>query len=440
MGKLAFSTKTRVAHSLCRTNRAKLFLTMTSSYNKTVADILGRGPIHPFPARMAPGIALEALGKSKTPLKVLDPMAGSGTVLAVARANGHHAIGVDLDPLSVLLASVWTRTVNEKAVNKKSIEVLDRARSMFAKITAGQAYPESADESTRKFMRFWFDEYARRQLTALSTSISRVHDKRVRNVLWCGFSRLIVTKSSGASLAMDLSHSRPHKKFERAPVKPFSKFLSAVKTVVSNSPQRSEKQVGPVSIVKLGDARKLDIASNSVDLVLTSPPYLNAIDYMRCSKFSLVWMGYNIDQLREIRGVSVGAESSSKEAIKTPWVDVLIEGLGLKKKFSAHDRGLLGRYAFDMGCALAEVSRVLKFGGRAVYVVGDSMVKGTFIRNSAIVTAVAQMNGLTLKNSHSRTLPANRRYMPPPKRIAKSSLIEGRMRREVVLSFSKSVG
>jgi hypothetical protein len=47
---------------------------------------------------------------------------------------------------------------------------------------------------------------------------ARVHDEATRDVLWCGFSRLIITKSAGASLAMDLSHSRPHKEFTRAPV------------------------------------------------------------------------------------------------------------------------------------------------------------------------------------------------------------------------------
>src|SRR4051812_2263905 len=98
---------------------------MIRSHTKTIAETLGRGPIHPFPARMAPGIALEALGKSKAPLRVLDPMAGSGTVLAVARANGHYAIGVDLDPLAVLLAGVWTRTVDPEDANQKAIEVLD---------------------------------------------------------------------------------------------------------------------------------------------------------------------------------------------------------------------------------------------------------------------------------------------------------------------------
>src|SRR5713226_7091505 len=104
---------------------------MLKSHKKTILEILGRNPIHPFPARMAPGIALEALGESKTPLRVLDPMAGSGTVLAVARAKGHRAFGMDLDPLAVLLARVWTRTVDAERVKNKAAHVLDRAKAAF---------------------------------------------------------------------------------------------------------------------------------------------------------------------------------------------------------------------------------------------------------------------------------------------------------------------
>src|SRR5205807_82268 len=177
-------------------------------------------------------------------------------------------------------------------------------------LPVGQAYPSESDEETRSVIRYWFDGYVRRQLAALASSIRRTHYLATREALWCGFSRLIITKQAGASLAMDLSHSRPHKKFARAPVKPFNRFIAAVKAVVSNCPQRGSKKRGPVALMKLGDARKLEVADSSIDLVLTSPPYLNAIDYIRCSKFSLVWMGYRVRQLRHIRGESVGAEAA----------------------------------------------------------------------------------------------------------------------------------
>src|SRR5438552_6519299 len=130
---------------------------MLKSHRKSIAQILGRSPIHPFPARMAPGIALEALGQSKAPLRVLDPMAGSGTVLAVARANSHRAFGVDIDPLAVLLAGVWTRTVDAERVNDKAADVLSRAKIVFPGLASGRAYPSGSDEETRKVIRYWLD-------------------------------------------------------------------------------------------------------------------------------------------------------------------------------------------------------------------------------------------------------------------------------------------
>jgi len=237
---------------------------------------------------------------------------------------------------------------------------------------------------------------------------------------------------------MDLSHSRPHKKFTRAPIKPFSRFLSAVKTVVSNCVQPETKPVGPAPVIRRGDARKLEIDAKSIDLVLSSPPYLNAIDYIRCSKFSLVWMGHTIRELREIRGSAVGAESICEEARNAAWVQSLINQLGVRPTLSSRDQRILARYVWDMGEALAEVSRVLRSSGRAVYVVGDSRLRGTFIRNSDIVKAVAEEHGLKFRTRHSRTLPRNRRYLPPPKRNGSNEPLDGRMSREVVLVFDKT--
>lgn len=410
---------------------------MPQSRKKTMLETLGRGSIHPFPARMAPEIALEAVDKSEITLRVLDQMMGSGTVLAVARAKGHRAFGVDSDPLAVLLATVWTMTVDREKVINKAKQVLTRAKTAFSQMTSREAYPLEADSETRRFIRYWFDEYARRQLAALALVISRVHDEATRDVLWCGFSRLIIAKQAGASLAMDLSHSRPHKVFRRAPIKPFKKFLSTVEAVVASCPQSRTGLVGPATVVKLGDARQLRIASSSIDLVLTSPPYLNAIDYMRCSKFSLVWMGYCLSELRRIRGESIGSQASSLEAMQAGWVEILIRSLRLRPRLGRRDHALLSRYVWDMSRALAETARVLRRGARAIYVVGDSTLRGTFVRNSAIVAALAKYHGLVLASRRSRSLPANRRYLPPPKRADSDDALDGRMRREVIMVFDK---
>src|SRR5260370_26911711 len=100
-------------------------------------------------------------------------MMGSGTALAIARAEGHRAIGVDIDTLSVLIAKVWTSSIDPQEVREKAIEVLSRARAIFRTLRVGDAYPKGADAETRQFIRYWFDGYSRRQLCALATVIGR---------------------------------------------------------------------------------------------------------------------------------------------------------------------------------------------------------------------------------------------------------------------------
>lgn len=409
---------------------------MARSHSKTTYEAIGRESVHPFPARMAPGIALEFLADAEKPIRVLDPMMGSGTVLAVALAQGHSATGVDIDPLAVLISRVWTSALDKEAVRAKAAEVLQRARAIFPTLAIRDAYPRRADEETRQFVRYWFDSYARQQLASLSTAIGRVREDTTRDALWCGFSRLIISKQSGASRAMDLSHSRPHRSFDRAPTKPFRKFLAAVDRVVENCADINEPRNREATTYR-GDARDLPLADGSFDLVLTSPPYLNAIDYLRCSKFSLVWMGHSIAELRRLRSESIGAELAKTAAQDDPDIVAILKELKLRPALTLRNEAILALYIQDMRAAMWEVARVLIPGGRAVYVVGENTIRGTYVRNALIVSLVAEQSGLTLDGRRMRALPANRRYLPPPNVEKGSPSMNARMRREVVLAFTK---
>ena len=401
--------------------------------NKSVYEILGRNPVHPFPARMAPGIALDVVAECEKPLCILDPMSGSGTVLAIAQANRHHAIGIDTDPLAVLISRVWTTAVNPAVLMEEASTVLDRARKAFVHIRTRDAYPRDSDEETRRFVRFWFDDYVRRQLTALADTITDVDDQKIRDALWCAFSRLIITKRSGASLAIDLSHSRPHKVFKRAPSKPFSQFMFAARRVAGGCVDGRLHNSIPQTRICEGDARMLPLSGGSVDVVLTSPPYLNAIDYMRCSKFSLIWMGYTVAEIRRIRSASIGATAGKYE--DNDYALDIISKISPHLALEHRDKAILARYVDDIRQAVHETARVLVGGGQAVYVIGENTVRGTFIPNSQIVEELANNAGLWRVNRRSRELPANRRYLPPPS--ARTTALDGRMRQEVVLTLEK---
>src|ERR1035441_3193786 len=112
-------------------------------------------PIHPFPARMAPSIAFDELPDASTPLRILDPMVGSGTTAVVARAKGHLAIGFDTDPLAIVLSSAWSSNVSPGEIEDLADEVLREAKSRHKWIRHG--YPRGADDVTKDFISYWFD-------------------------------------------------------------------------------------------------------------------------------------------------------------------------------------------------------------------------------------------------------------------------------------------
>jgi hypothetical protein len=405
---------------------------MQSRGSRTIFEALGRHAVHPFPARMAPEIVCSILKSSERPMKVLDPMMGSGTVVALAQSRGHRACGIDIDPLAALIAEVWTSGVQPDPVRRRADRVLKLAKRIAETTPASEAFPASTDAETRAFIRYWYDCKSRRQLVGLSIAIGQIEDQSIQKVLWCALSRLIIAKR-GASRALDLVHSRPHRYFATAPILPFTHFLSAVETVLNNTPKKYNRGLAPRAKVSLGDARRMKIRSCSIDLVLTSPPYLNAIDYMRCSKFSLVWMGYTVGEIRKLRAESVGTE------IGLPYEDdselsSFMRRLELSE-LPKRQRQLVAAYIADMRSALREVARVLVPSGRAVYVLGENTIRGVYVRNAKIVSMLAKPLGLRLEKSSSRPLPSNRRYLPPPTGGLES--MDTRMSYEIILQLRK---
>jgi adenine-specific DNA methylase len=243
-------------------------------------------------------------------------------------------------------------------------------------------------------------------------------------------------KHAGASLAMDVAHSRPHRKYEKAPIEPVKVFLKSVQRVIAGSPFRGGENALPNAAVKIGDARSLPLNDKSIDMVITSPPYLNAIDYLRGHKLSLIWMKRSLAELRHVRSTNIGTEAGAGMRPK--------DDADLRRAFDAGipkgelpgaQAGMFTRYLSDMRTVLTEMRRVLKDGGHAVLVVGDCTVRGVFVKNSAAIKALACETGLMPISQRTRSLPSNRRYLPPPQAEDAGQDLAKRMRKEVVLNF-----
>lgn len=393
-------------------------------------------PIHPFPARMAPDIALEALSKLPARSTVLDPMIGSGTVCRQASNLGHHALGFDMDPLAVLMTRIWTTPIDDELVAVMSAEVFAKAHALDES-TISLDWMDS-DPETVAFSKYWFGERQRGELRKFAYVLenwrrSAVAEDEIAcvDLMRLGLSRIIITKDAGASLARDVSHSRPHKVTDQTNYNVSEGLARSIALIRSRL--AAEPPAGNVK-VDLGDARRMDLIRDaSVDAVLTSPPYLNAIDYLRGHRLSLIWLGHKLGDLRTIRSNSIGSERGPDNADSARAFAEVRRSIGEIDGLPPRFRNMIDRYVQDIQQLLAEIARVMRPGAKATFIVGNSCLRGCFIGNSDAVAAAASLVGLSLASQAVRDLPNASRYLP-----LTSDKLGKRMRTEVIQTFTKA--
>jgi len=388
--------------------------------------------VHPFPARMAPEIALEKIQSLSSGQTVLDPMAGSGMVLSQAVRHGIDAIGVDLDPLAELISRVGTTPVDEDEA-KNGLHVLLK---QCAKISDGVFLPWiDEDSETKDFIDFWFAPKQKMQLRTLSFHLLaqpiNVSDS-VRDIIKVAISRLIITKDPKASLARDTAHSRPHRTIQKNDFDVLGAMRPSLEHVLSALNASSIKARAKTF---LGDARHLTlIENNTIDRIVTSPPYLNAIDYMRGHRMSLVWLGHRLSELRRIREVAIGAERLLNNTLDENFTEILAE-LNLDQ-FENRTKNMLARFFSDMVQQTREAYRILKKGSVGTYVIGNSTIRGTYVQNSELLKRAAVLAGFEVLQETEREIPAHRRYMPVT--VGAGNSLASRMRTEHVIDFRKA--
>jgi hypothetical protein len=305
-----------------------------------------------------------------------------------------------------------------------------------ARRSGGRA-PWADDAETDSFVDYWFGQSQKHQLQALVTAIDDITDETQKLGLRIALSRTIVTKSPRASLAADAAHSRPHRVITHSEYNTVDGFQASTVQLGKLLDRRELHGRGRAA---LGDARALTcIRTGAADMVVTSPPYLNALDYLRGHKLALVWFGYTISDLRQRRAISIGSERGIREDVP-PIVTKIVEAIEFEAvNPDAINLRMLKRYAIDCVQFATELFRSIRPGGTAVLVVGNSTLRGNFIDNSRTVQLAMENAGFVMIRRREREIPPLHRYMAINTKDHASRAAK-RMRSEVVLTFRRRDG
>ena len=428
---------------------------------------------HSFPAKYPPQLPQKFIAALTEPGDaVLDPMMGSGTTLVEALLAKRQPIGFDTDPLAVRITKVKTTPLDKRKVLEAGNAILSKAHlpSHDKRRLLREEYHQDWDVSTSKFVEYWFDKETQSDLCVLMTEIRRISgesDCQLSSVEALAaffelvFSAIIITKSGGVSLALDLAHTRPHRakvvydmkgdllwgkeqlhqqhsrlQFISKKLRSvFDEFSDRFHRNVANLPLPESDYLRPV--IEYGDAQRLPLSDDCIDLIVTSPPYAsNAIDYMRAHKFSLVWMGFSVNDLGKRRSQTIGGESTAGVVFDDLPSDTLkvVEEVA---KLDAKKGKVLHRYYSEMTRVLREMYRVLRPGKAAIVVVGSSIMRGRDTETGHCLADIGRSIGFEVPAIGIRNLDRNRRMLPAGATLNQSSQIQQRMHQEYVIGYIK---
>jgi DNA modification methylase len=197
---------------------------------------------------------------------VLDPFCGVGTTLLASKELGLESIGLDVSPLPSFIARVKTRDYN--------IEELEKALDEIATLR-----PECIGKYSNKHIRKLFREENLNDIYFYHTKIMELKDEKIKEFLLLA---LIDTTGRVANVIKTGGSLRKTKK----PFMPVKKlFLGKAKKMIIDIRKHAPK--GPEPVILKDDARTFDIGKEKVNCIITSPPYLNKIEYTSIYKIEL---------------------------------------------------------------------------------------------------------------------------------------------------------
>lgn len=345
--------------------------------------------LYVYPAKFIPQIPQFCIRQFSNPHDVvLDPFCGSGTTLVEALLLKRNAYGLDINPLAQLISRVKTTPLDLQQLSKESIS--------FEQFISNNPAPSNSTEEVPFFpnLTYWFAPNVLQELVKLQRYIFSIPDTAVQN-----FFRLILASIIRDISLADRDQLHPAKTKFSEQKKPIntSTYELFRKSLIARLPimeSFSHNDFSDLSAQIIGeDATKIN-CPQTVDLAVTSPPYVNALDYIRIHKLEAFWTGLlSPQEISPLQRNFIGTDRIYREYYQNspPFsneeLNSLISQIAIFDKKRA---GIVTMYFMRMFENLREVYRLLRPEGYYCIVIGANNIRTIHIPTPQILISYAE--------------------------------------------------
>jgi len=366
--------------------------------------------IHDYPAMFIPQLARKIIEEfTEEGDIVLDIFSGSGTTIVESKILNRNGVGIDLNPLAILISKVKTTQIKKNTILA--------SYKIFWK-----NYEEiNNDFEVKKFANidFWFNSTVIEVFSKIYKVIEQFDNEDIKNLYKIAFSSIIRKLSHCKHSGFKMHKDKKKEELEYDENSILDSFHTSFSKVAKSISDFSDIKNESTTTIITGDSR-INKTKNDVDLIITSPPYGDSkttVAYGQFSKLQSLWLGLisenekghveNIDKellggiikLIDIDDRIIYKSQSLFQAISTMKYTLDLN----EKKNVDRIRDVLSFY-IDLDKAMKQQTQYLKLNKYSVYIVASRTVKNIQLNTDIIIAELGREYGLELESIFYRAI------------------------------------
>lgn len=364
---------------------------------------------HRYPAKFIPQLVERLMNDYITngAARVNDPFMGCGTTIVSAVARGFHASGTDINKIAYLVTGVKATAVRPDYLEKKVKHFLSKIwclRDTHGFFIRSQIQPHIPEKHLER-IDYWFTEAIRDELGRILTVVFDETDPNVQSFLLVAFSHILKTCSIWSQ-----GSTKPTRDFKKRPTSPYDAIKRhLLKMQKGNTqfydvvPDHVKDNLDNYLSLQAGSAKEQPVSDNSVDLIVSSSPYVTSYEYADLHQLSTLWLDF-ADDLQRYRKQFIGTSYKSYEdkPLSSQLASNIVTEMLPKSRKKAKE---IEAFFIDMQEVFEENYRILRPGGRCCYVIGNTKLKGVNILNAEAFAESLQYSGFKLDKLIKRGIP-----------------------------------